>query len=225
MSEREQLLASPFLFRFAVPCWYKDPLWKERGAELDETHRLPCYAELDDEPGAPSRKFADVRAAWSEAGLAFAVHVEGKRQPPWCRQSRVEESDGLAVWIDTRDTHNVHRAGRYCHQFHFLPSGGGRSLSDAVAVQVAIARAKSAAKLADPSLLQVRGERQASGYFLEALVPAKALAGWDPAEHPRIGFMYAVLDRELGEQTLSVSGEFPYQNDPSLWGTLELVGA
>ena len=69
--------------------------------------------------------WADVRAAWSEAGLAFVVRVEGKRQPPWCRAGRPEDSDGLQIWIDTRDVHNVHRAGRFCQRFIFLPGGGG----------------------------------------------------------------------------------------------------
>ena len=61
------------------------------------------------------------------------------------------------------------------------------------------------------------------GYMLEALIPAEALTGFDPAEHPRLGFTYAVLDRELGEQTFGVGSPMPYQEDPSLWATLELT--
>jgi hypothetical protein len=41
-------------------------------------------------------------------------------------------------------------------------------------------------------------------------------------EHPRLGFCYAVMDRELGWQTFTVGPEFPFAEDPSLWGTLEL---
>ena len=47
--------------------------------------------------------------------------------------------------------------------------------------------------------------------------------GFEPAEHPRLGFTYAVIDRELGEQTFSVGRPMPYDEDPSLWATLELV--
>ena len=32
-----------------------------------------------------------------------------------------------------------------------------------------------------------------------------------------------LLDRELGEQTFGVGSPMPYQEDPSLWATLELV--
>ena len=68
-----------------------------------------------------------MRAAWSEAGLAFSVRVEGKKHPSWCRETKLEDSDALQLWIDTRDTHNIHRASRFCHRFIFLPGGGGRS--------------------------------------------------------------------------------------------------
>ena len=63
--------------------------------------------------------------AWSAAGLVWQVTVDGKTQPPWCRDSRLEDSDGLQVWVDTRATLNVHRASRFCHRFMFLPRGGG----------------------------------------------------------------------------------------------------
>jgi hypothetical protein len=44
-------------------------------------------------------------------------------------------------------------------------------------------------------------------------------------EHPRIGFYFAVMDRELGWQTFSLGPEFPFTADPSLWGTMELTPA
>ncbi|MCE9544821.1 MAG: hypothetical protein K8T25_04785 [Planctomycetia bacterium] len=167
--------------------------------------------------------WSDFRIAWSEEGLAFGLTVEGKRQPPWCRANRVEDSDGLVVWIDTRDTHNVHRAGRFCQQFHFLPQGGGTKLDEPVAVHVAIDRSREQPRPVGPGVLKVRSEKRVDGYVLQGLIPAAALTGFDPAEHPRLGFQYAVVDREKGEQTFSVGGEFPYRSDPSLWGTLELA--
>jgi hypothetical protein len=72
-------------------------------------------------------------------------------------------------------------------------------------------------------VLKVHTRKKKTGYRLDALVPAEALTGFDPGEHPRLGFQYAVRDRELGTQTFSAGGGFPYQEDPSLWATLELV--
>lgn len=214
----DSLLPKRFLFRFSVPCLYRDPLWTEQGAGLDEKYRLVSFAELEDR-AAP----AEVRAAWSEAGLAFSVRLEGKRQSPWCRAAKPEDSDGVQVFIDTRDVHNVHRAGRFCHRFVFLPGGGGRRLDRPVAEWLPIHRAREHPRAIPPGRLQVRSGKQIDGYLLEAFIAAEALTGFDPSEHPRLGFTYAVIDRELGEQTLSPGSPMPYQEDPSLWATLELV--
>jgi len=218
MSEEPALIAPRFLFRFAVPLRHKSPLWTAKGAALDESYKLTNLAELDG-----VRSFADVRAACSEEGLAFSVRVEGKKQPLWCRDSRLEDSDGLQVWIDTRDTHNVHRASRFCHRFVFLPGGSGRDYANPVADQLIINRAKENAPPVRLKDLIVRSEKLPTGYTLEGHLPAKSLTGFDPKEHPRLGFTYAIFDRELGLQTFSAGTGYPYDEDPSVWGTLEMV--
>ena len=214
----EPLLPARFLFRFSLPCRYRRPLWSSQRAGLDERHRLVGFAELEGR-ATP----ADVRTAWSEEGLAFTVRVEGKRQAPWCRAGKREDSDGLQVFIDTRDVHNVHRAGRFCHRFVFLPGGSGRRFDQPVAERLPIHRAREHPRAIETGQLQVRSEKRIDGYLLEAFIPAETLTGFDPQEHPRLGFNYAVIDRELGQQTLSAGSPLPYQEDPSLWATLELT--
>ncbi len=212
------LLASRFLFRFSVDCRHHSPLWSPAGSGLAERHRLPDLSTLDDR-----RAYAEVRAGWSREGLAFWVRVAGKRQASWCRESRPDESDGLRIWIDTRDTHNIHRAGRYCHQFIFMPGGSGRGLDEPCSEVLLINRARELPRPIKPGVLKVRREKRIDGYVLEALIPAEALTGFDTDEHMRLGFTYAVVDRELGEQSFNCPAEFPYREDPSLWATLELV--
>lgn len=214
----DPLIPPSFLFRFSAPCRYHPLQWSAKGLQLGEEYRLVSFAGLDGR-----RPYADVRAGWNERGLGFSVLVEGKRQPPWCRESQFDDSDGLHVWIDTRDTHNIHRAGRFCHRFGFLPTGGGPRREDPVAGQILINRAKEHPKPAAPSQLKVRSEKRVNGYFLETLISSAALTGYDPADHMRLGFTYAVYDRELGEQTFGPGSEFPYAEDPSVWQTLELV--
>ena len=224
------LLPTRFLFRFAAPCMYRKKLWTAQGADLDETFRLAGLTELEGHA-----EWADVRAAWNEEGLVFSVNVQGKRLPPWCDQSLPEQSDGLHVWIDTRDVHNIHRAGRFCHRFAFLPEKKGKKASGtgsatrsarnfpASCFRLPINRAKEQPRPVSPDSLQALCKLRGDGYILNVLIPAEALAGFDPAEHPRLGFTYSAIDRELGEQTFSVGGPMPYQEDPSLWATLELV--
>jgi len=214
----EPLVPQRLLFRFAVPCFYHEPIWTDQGVGLGERCRLPALAELEGK-----RVWADFRLAWSERGLAFTLLVRGKRQAPWCRVSRLEDSDGVQLWIDTRDVHNVHRATRFCHRFAFLPAGAGRRLDEPMVHRLPIAHARANPRPARPEMLAVRREMRIDGYTLEGWIGAEALAGFDPVEQPRLGFNYAVLDRELGEQTLSAGSPLPYQEDPSLWATLELV--
>ena len=162
------------------------------------------------------------KAAWNSAGLAFVVEVTG--QSAWaCNPDRPLESDGLQLWIDTRDTQNVHRATRFCHCLCVLPSGGGESGRDPVVVPVPVPRASQDAKLADSDDFLVFAEHSKAGYRLAVWIPAKTLTGFDPTAQPRIGFFAQLRDKQLGTHPLALTPEFPYDGDPSLWLTLELV--
>ena len=213
----DSLIPGRFLFHFSAQCLKREPLWTAKATAIDEACALPSLAELDGRP-----VFAEVRAAWGAQGLGFAVHVQGKKQPAWCRDSRMEDSDGVQIWVDTRDVHNVHRATRFCHRFIFLPGGGGAHHEDPVAAMLPIHRAKELPRPIGPDVLKVRSQTLSDGYWLEALIPAEALSGFEPDDHPRIGFTYAVIDRELGQQTFGPGSPMNYQEDPSLWATLEL---
>src|SRR3954466_2609674 len=226
MSETTNTLLAPrFLFRFAVPVIQRNPLWKTGGIELDESYQLLNLAELDGNTADRERQFADVRMAWSVEGLLLNVKGTLKQQPVWCREGRLEDSDGLQVWIDTRATLNIHRASRYCHRYAFLPAGGGRSNTDPVADQVLINRARENARPIRPRELQVVSKITKTGYALSAFVPAAALGGYDPLQHRELGFTYSVFDRELGMQTFATGPAFPFQEDPTCWAMLELVDA
>src|SRR5687767_13678313 len=212
--EINALLAPRFLLRFSVPVLRRDPLWKAGGVELDESYRLLNLAELDAGTADRERAFADVRAAWSHDGLAFNVRVEGKEQPVWCREGRLEDSDGFQVWIDTRATLNIHRASRYCHRYVFLPAGSGQRQDEPLADQLLINRARENARPIRPRELQAASRVTKSGYSLAAFMPAVALGGYDPHQYRQLGFTYSVYDRELGLQTFAAGAGFPFDEDP-----------
>jgi len=219
----EFLLPKRFPFRFSLPCLYRKKAWSDKGAALGEKYRLVDLAELEGGARGGKAGYADVRVAWSEAGLAFSVQVADKKRPPWCRETRLDDSDGLQVFIDTRNVQNVHRATRFCHHFIFLPGGAGPKLDQPVAAWLPIHRARENPQSFEIESLGLRAEKRGDGYLLEAFVPAEALTGYDPSEHAALGFTYAVIDRELGEQTLATGSPMPFQEDPSLCATLELV--
>ena len=143
------LIPSRFLFRVAHPCRYvaKVPREdKDRLLDLPEACRVDNFAAMDER-----RNFADVRLAWNELGLALQVSVAGKDQLPQGDASRPRQSDGVTLWLDTRDARAGHRASRYCHQFHFLPAGGGPERDEPAFAQTKINRALQDAPFCPPN--------------------------------------------------------------------------
>jgi hypothetical protein len=104
-----------------------------------------------------------------------------------------------------------------------MPAGGGARLDQPVAEQVWINRARENARPVHPGTLRVSSEKRRDGYRLTAHIGAAALTGFDPTEHPRLGFTYCIADREIGLRTFNCGPEFPFREDPSLWATLELT--
>jgi len=217
------IVPNRFLVRLSHPCPYvKDaPRAADKAdqlLDLPESARLRNFAQLDG-----LKNFADVRLGWNELGLAVQVEVTGKEQPPVGEADRARSSDGLSLWIDTRDARGSHRASRFCHHFLFLAAGTGADNDKPFVTQVKINRAQQDAPQANLAEVPFRAHRLKGGYRLEAFLPAAALYGFDPQEHSRLGIYYVVRDQELGDQFLSVNWDFPFSDDPSLWEVLELV--
>ena len=192
----------------------KTPLkWTLKGLSLPPKCRIPSFGALNER-----EVFADVRIGWNKQGIGVHVSVNGKRQIPWCRETRLDESDGFHVWIDTRCSPGIHRATQYCHRFLWMPAGGGPQRERPVTALVGINRARGNPKSIAPGKLKICAVPRHDGYELSGLIPAEALTGFDPKDQPRIGLYYAVVDRELGWQTLTLGPEYPVDEDPSLWG-------
>jgi len=214
----QSLIDPTALFRFEVRLLRAEPKWTSRGFKLPEAYRLPSFGALS---GGPI--FADLRMGWAPEGIGFDLRVAGKRQLPWCRETRLDESDGLHVWLDTRNSPNIHRATQHCHRFLWLPSGGGPRREKPVATMVGIHRARTNPKPASPQSLQIHVAPRHDGYEMSGWIASDALTGYDPLDQSQLGFYYLVTDRELGWQAFSLNPELPVAEDPSLWGEAALV--
>ena len=213
----EQLLPPSFLFRFSTSCLPMKGGMTAQGLSLTPKHSIPCFESLNGD-----KEFADVRVGWNQKGLGLQLNVTGKKQSLWCKPTKLGESDGIHLWIDTRDTHNIHRATRFCHRFFFMPQGIGVRDMEPYGTMLKINRAKEESSSMNQGKLEIKSNIKKNGYVLSAFIPKESMYGYSPEEQPNLGFCYAVNDRELGWQCFSINPKFPIAEDPSLWGTLEL---
>ncbi|MFK7765945.1 MAG: hypothetical protein AB8B55_01800 [Mariniblastus sp.] len=205
------------LFRFRIACKKFTGKFNTKFSLPDE-YALPNLGEFENQ-----NKFADVRTAWNDDGVFIAAEITGKQQSLWCRETQLLDSDGIQIWIDTRDTHNVHRASKFCHWFVLLPMGGGPKNEAPFGSMLKINRTKDDSPTINRHKVEIHSKTTKDGYKLTAFIPGKCLNGWDANEHRNLGFNFAVVDRELGWQTLAIGPELPITEDPSLWQTLTLV--
>lgn len=214
------LIPNAFLFESqqAIRKLPKKPARRSSLKLLSKKYAIETLQHLD---GTDS--FATVALGWHDEGLQMSCRVVGKKQSLVCAADKLTSTDGLQIWIDTRNTPGVHRANRFCHQIVALPSGGGKNQTEPHVQQVEIARCREKSPLADDGQFWITGDVRADGYDLNLWIPADALNGYDPEGSPVCGFFYAVRDAELGQQTLCIGDEFPFASDPSLWQSIELV--
>jgi hypothetical protein len=191
---------------------------------------VPCFSTMDQ--GA---EFAVLCLGWNEHGLGLTLDVAGKEQPVVADPNLWTSSDGLSLWIDTRDSRAAHRAGRFCQRFLFVPDDGSgkqipgvrrypikRAQEEPPAIDETQIRLVGQAYDEDGELVPMNKVKVVRGYRLEAFLPHTVLSGFDPENNRRLGFFYRVRDRELGDQIFSGVREIPYWEDPSLWATLIL---
>lgn len=209
-----------FFFRFRFPCRYVPPRRPEKERRLDESCRLPSLSELES-PDAADDPF-ELRIGWNEHGLFLSLDVFGKKQRPWCRSLHPEESDGLQLCLDTRDIKDIHRASRFCHRLVVLPISERSERPVPSLFWLPIHRAKGHPNPIDLKDVRCSGRLTPDGYRLDVMIPGDVLTGFEPEEHPRWGFHFTVVDRELGNRSFPVGPPFPVDQDPSLWATLEL---
>lgn len=214
------LVPNRFLFSLEFPLRFRStpPVMDGRLDDWSAAELLPKLGELDGRPD-----FADVWACWNESGLFIACRVTDKKKPLRCEPRTFWTSDHFRLCTDMRDARTNKRATRYCRQFYFLPTGGGPAKDRPVAGATPFRQAQENAPPPPSGRLAIAARLNPDGYTLEAHVPADCLTGFDPIEHPRIGFYYILEDSEHGQQFLTVGDDLSWYIDPSTWATAVLA--
>ncbi|MGE3180899.1 MAG: hypothetical protein AB7N71_04655 [Phycisphaerae bacterium] len=206
-------------FHFEFPIRYRAKAPRIDGAlrDWDDSYLLPYLVEIEDDYA-----FADVYAAWNDAGFYIAFHVPERSGALKCDATNWWKGDGVRVCIDTRDARDNRRATRFCHFFYALPMGGGRDKRQPIVNIHNMSRAKETPPGIDVSAIEVGVHIERHSWSLELGIPASCLHGWSPGEHPRIGFCYKIKDSDHGSQHLIGDDTTGWNVDPSSWASATL---
>ena len=209
-------------FRFELPVHYRAPTPRMDGdmRKWPRKYLVPPLIELEDQP-----PFADVYAAWNEDYFLVAFDVPNRPRKLVCDAEHWWKKDGLRVCIDTRDARENKRATRFCHFLYLLPTGGGQNRRQPIVGTHKMSRSKEPPPQIDVSRIKIGVHIEPHGYAMEVAVPGACLNGWDPAEHPRIGFFYKVKDLYHGVQHLTVNDELGGNVDRGTWAPAVLTRA
>ncbi len=216
------LLPPAFWFRFNFECPRIPgiPRTNKKGGLLDlpESCRLPATALLEGQ-----KPWAEIRAGWNPGGLGIQVTSTGKSGPIIRDEELPEGSDGVQIWIDTRDTRDIHRASRFCHRYSAVLVPSGKSFLGVELRHREIHRAATEPTGVRADKVQTNAVKTDDGWRLELFFPPETLHGFDPDVNRKLGFYAMATDPLRGDQHLGVGRDFPVTEDPSLWNTLEMV--
>lgn len=215
------LLPQAFWFQLAFRCPRVGGMVRtgDEGPLLDlpDSCRLPALAEID---GKTS--WVEARTGWNPSGLGIAFRAQGVDKQQLV-PGRPEGFATVVVLIDTRDTRDISRASRHCHRYSTrIELKPGRVLEPKV-VQKPIPRSTGDPPMSRKESVLARAALEPMGWRFELFFQADALHGFDPETNRRLGFAYRVMDLVRDDQFLGVGKEFPIEDNPSLWSTLELV--
>jgi len=210
-----------FDYQFRIPhCAAPSRRKTGRLLSLKKESRLPELCTADGRS-----PFASMQAAWNEDGLGLIGSVRGRTARPTGNRHSPDASDGFEVWIDTRPAGNVRRATEYCHRLACLPVDEENDGAPSI-ISLPIPQQRDIRGEFQPQTAQLRGHFVKDGYDLEVWIPGSQLYGYAQTNELRqLGFYSLFRDTTQGEQPLTVSDEFPFVWDPSLWVRLELTDA
>ncbi len=214
------LVPPAFLFHYRFPVARNDALSASSFDAVNLASPLPDLSTLSTQPS-----FATVRINWNLQGLAVSIFVNRQKKAllPRSSSSKLLADECVRLWIDTRNTRNVHRATRYCQMIEIFPFGSTHKSSKPVARQAFIPNAREDAPQHAGLEIPIHLEAQEDSYLTTVWLSSELLHGFDPQQQSDISFYYEVEDIFSGLQTPFVGPEFPYEYDPSLWLTLDLV--
>ena len=173
---------------------------------------LPSCSELLDQ-----EEFAKVAISYEEKGIHIAIEIDQPFEQVFF--PKVEDGDGVEIFIDTKDIKTTGSLHRFCHHFVFLP----KPVANITACEVTRLRMEDSHPLADSAFLHVKPIFLKNSYQLYLFIDTQALFGFDPSETTSIGFSYKIHRSKGASQEFNHSSqEFLIEKYPYLWASMQL---
>jgi hypothetical protein len=183
--------------------------------KFEKRHLLPPLSLLVEE-----KPFAKVSMGWSHDALFFRIQcsmTEGKVNP-----SRLEESDTIELFIDTKRLEDVRTTHRFCHHFCLF----SEPIEGVQVKEITRFRTEDSHPLAAGVDLEAKVVKMKGGYEAFLRIGKGALVGYEPEEGRFLGFTYRIRRSKGAPQHFGLSSsDISIEYYPYLWTALKLCSS
>jgi hypothetical protein len=196
---------------FALSCGCFQLLDKSHTPSFS-SHTLPSTEFLTNE-----ENFAKVAVGWSSEGIGIQIQATHTSIRP--SYPSIDQGDCVELFIDTRDIKTSGFNTRFCHHFFFLP----QKVEGIDKGEKTHFRTEDSHPWCESDDLECKTEVKRNRYVMKIFIPSHCLYGYDPMQFGRLGFSYRINRYGKESQHFAVvSPEYQIEQQPSLWGSLEL---
>ena len=166
----------------------------------------------------------NIYMGWRDEGLYMAAEVFDSYIETVPADGRWWTRDNIEFWLSTRPVPSDKQVyNAYCHQFFFVPEFDVATGQLGVVGQWHRPGDAIADNLIPQPLIQQSTRLLPGRYVVEMFIPAAALHGWDPHNHPQMAFNLHVRNFHASTDYFwSAPKELTTQVRPDTWGTLVL---
>jgi hypothetical protein len=183
--------------------------------KFERRHLLPPLSLLIEE-----KPFAKVWVGWTRDALFFRFdceETEGKVNP-----SRLQESDTIELFIDTKRPKNVRTTHRFIHHFCLF----SEPIDGVFVKEITRFRTEDSHPLSQGADIEAKVVKKKGGYEAFLRIGKGSLVGYEPEEGRFLGLTYRIRRTKGAPQHFGLSSsDFSVEYYPYLWTALKLCSS
>ena len=192
-------------------------------SDWSEAYRLPGVRRTDTIGiDRTNSRTPVVYMGWRDEGLYLAMQVFDPTIDVIPASERWWTRDNIELWLSTRPVETDQQMyNAFCHQFFYVPDYNMTDGRLGTAGQWHRPGDAINANLIPHPMIQQSSRMRPGQYVVEMFIPAKAMNGWDPQNHPEMAFNLHVRNFQASSDYFwSAPKELTTQVRPDTWGKL-----